>query len=113
MTEATIAIYARAYGPPADASLVVQTDACRRLTVRLGCNESAYFLERNASGFGDAIDRLLTAVETGSLDAVIIASRDRLHSDPGKVDLIVTAMADAGVAMHFVAEEGGFVTDPI
>jgi DNA invertase Pin-like site-specific DNA recombinase len=110
-----IAIYARASGPRADASLIAQTDACRRLASMLGCAEPEYFIDRDTTGNerGIELSRLLTVTTEVRFDAVVTASRDRLSSDPVELDRILSRLSKCGVPIHFLRDKSHFSIDPI
>lgn len=115
MTEKKIAIYARAEGPRAEASITAQIDSCRRFAASRGCAEPSLFIEqRDRADVGrTAFDRLWITSAVERYDMVLATTRDRLDRDPTKLRGRLEWLARFGLVVHFVLEDGGFVTDPI
>ncbi|MBA2935139.1 recombinase family protein [Sphingomonas sp. CGMCC 1.13654] len=114
MTDKKIAIYARAEGARAYASITAQVDSCRRFAATLGCTEPDLFIDRDRSSPARRdFDRLWNVHVEEHYDMVLVTTRDRFSRDPAEFRSMMDWLTGFGLVVRFVLKDSGFVPDPI
>jgi DNA invertase Pin-like site-specific DNA recombinase len=102
------AIYVRISKDRAGAGLGVQRQEqeCRELAGRLGLTVLAVYVDNDLSAYSGKprpeYQRLLTAVEAGSVDTVVAWHTDRLHRSPTELEVYISKCDKRGVPTHTV-----------
>ena len=108
MMTRSAAIYARISKDKVGAGLGAERQQadCRELAARLGWTVAEVFIDNDISAYSGkprpAYRRMLDAIRSGRVDAVLAWHTDRLHRSPAELEDYITACESRSVPTHCV-----------